>query len=187
MAGSPARVTFPGGREPVVGTNPLCIGLPTSNTPFIADFSSSAITHGMLLQSRNEGIELPPYSAIDAEGEPCTDGKRLAPSKGSGAILPFGNSHKSFALGMAIEILSSLGGNKPGQSVPDEHGIFGIILGSDLINNSTHTISSWLKSLNDKKIRVPGFQSFQRLQKFRKSQSVGISDKLYKLIAPYIN
>ena len=187
MANSPARMTSPGGLAPITGTNPLCIGLPTDDLPFIADFSASEITHGTLLQSRNEGIPLPPNSAINADGTPCTDGNSVFPAKGIGAILPFGNSYKSFALGLAIELLACLGGNTPGSFDKNQQGIFGIVMGPELINMSRPAISNWLESLTSNNIRIPGFESYQRFKKFEKSGTVEISEKLHHLIKPYIS
>ncbi len=186
MASSPARMTYPGGLTPVTGTNPLCIGLPTDGLPFIADFSASEITHGTLLQSRNEGIQLPPNSAINADGTPCVDGNSVFPVKGIGALLPFGNSYKSFALALAIELLASFGGNIPGSYDKSQQGIFGIIMGPDLISISRSIISNWLESLTSNNIRTPGFESYQRFKKFKKSNTIEISEKLHTLIKPYI-
>lgn len=95
----PAMPPF-GGAEPVLGTNPIAIGLPT-DPPFNLDLSTSAIARGDILHKRETGEELPEGIALDAEGQPTTDPEAAL----DGTILPFGGA-KGSGLAIAVEVLA---------------------------------------------------------------------------------
>jgi hypothetical protein len=55
-ATSPRRLPHPDGGEPVTGTNPLAIAIPSSDgPPVVADVSMGAVTHGDVLAGRAPG------------------------------------------------------------------------------------------------------------------------------------
>lgn len=89
-----------GGAEPVLGTNPIAIGLPT-DPPFNLDMSTSAIARGSINAAAERGESIPEGVALDAEGEPTTDPEAAL----EGTILPFGGP-KGSGLAIAIEILA---------------------------------------------------------------------------------
>jgi (2R)-3-sulfolactate dehydrogenase (NADP+) len=79
-ATSPARLPHPGGGPPLTGTNPVAIGVPSSDgRPLVADVSMGKVTHGDVL-------------AGDAAPED---------------LVPFGGeqAHKAFALAAGVEAL----------------------------------------------------------------------------------
>ncbi len=88
-----------GGRVALVGTNPIAIALPTDDEPFLMDMATGAISRGEVIARALRGQELPPGSAVDADGAPTID----PVAAGGGAISPFGGP-KGFALGLAIEL-----------------------------------------------------------------------------------
>jgi LDH2 family malate/lactate/ureidoglycolate dehydrogenase len=89
-----------GGRVALVGTNPIAIALPTDGEPFVMDMATGAISKGEVIARSHRGQDLPPGSAVDANGNPTVD--PVAADRG--AISPFGGA-KGFALGLAIELL----------------------------------------------------------------------------------
>lgn len=89
-----------GGRVAQLGTNPIAVALPTDEDPFVMDMATGAISKGEVIARVLRGGELPPGSALDAEGYPTVD--PLAAD--GGAISPFGGA-KGFALGLALELL----------------------------------------------------------------------------------
>jgi L-2-hydroxycarboxylate dehydrogenase (NAD+) len=89
-----------GGRVALVGTNPLAVALPTDGEPFVMDMATGAISKGEVIARGQRGQELPPGSAVDADGYPTVDPAAAE----RGTISPFGGS-KGFALGLAIELL----------------------------------------------------------------------------------
>jgi LDH2 family malate/lactate/ureidoglycolate dehydrogenase len=93
-----------GGLDPIVGINPLSIGLPADKAPpFVLDFAFGATAHGKMRVYHQKGLPLPEGWAFDSDGNPTTDA-----AKGLvGLIQPIG-LHKGVALGMAVGMLSSL-------------------------------------------------------------------------------
>ena len=89
-ATSPRRLAHPDGGDPLTGTNPLAIAIPSSDgRPVVADASMGAVTHGAVLA----GAALPEE------------------------LVPFGGdqSHKAFALAVGLELLvSALAGPEHG-------------------------------------------------------------------------
>ena len=48
-------VAPPGGKEPRIGTNPLCIGIPTSSDPVVLDIGTSVVAEGKVRVAFNKG------------------------------------------------------------------------------------------------------------------------------------
>ena len=89
-ATSPARLASPDGGPPLAGTNPIAIGVPSSDgRPLVADVSMGRVTHGDVLTG-------------DAAPE---------------ELVPFGGdrAHKAFALAVGVQMLvGALAGEEPG-------------------------------------------------------------------------
>jgi len=185
-ASSPPRMTSPAGIVPLVGTNPICIGLPTDAAPFVADSATSQINHGELLLARAAGTPLPQHAAVDSQGRPTTDPVEVDPTKGLGALLPVGGSHKSFALALAIELLSSLGGGRPGSSNLTDCGVFCVFLGAELTQNARQSASHWLTALDDDGTRIPGWKSHRNAQSQREQGVVRLRPETRHLIQRWL-
>jgi LDH2 family malate/lactate/ureidoglycolate dehydrogenase len=79
-ATSPRRLPSPAGGEPLAGTNPLAIAIPSSDgAPVVADVSMGAVTHGDVLAGRARPEELVPFGGSQA--------------------------HKAFALAVGLQLL----------------------------------------------------------------------------------
>jgi L-2-hydroxycarboxylate dehydrogenase (NAD+) len=89
-----------GGRRALIGTNPIAIGVPTEDEPFVLDMATSQVAMGKIHDYANHGRELEPGWALDGAGNPTTD----AAAAKSGALAPFGEA-KGYALGLAFELL----------------------------------------------------------------------------------
>lgn len=110
-----------GGRERVLGTNPLAWGLPVppDRAPLVADFSTSAIPEGKVAMARARGERLPAGAVLDCDGRPSTD---PADYYAGGALLPFGG-HKGYSLGLLVELMASLlAGSVPSSSPEYQRG-----------------------------------------------------------------
>lgn len=93
-----------GGAQPMLGTNPLTIGLPSDGpSPLLADLATTAGAFGKVVSARNEGTEIPPGWAVDSSGSPTTDPAAVLEG---GALVPFGG-HKGSGLSVLIEALSA--------------------------------------------------------------------------------
>jgi hypothetical protein len=66
-ATSPRRLPPPGGGEPLTGTNPLAIAIPSSDGgPVVTDVSMGSVTHGDVLAGRARPEELVPFGGPQA-------------------------------------------------------------------------------------------------------------------------
>jgi hypothetical protein len=66
-ATSPRRLASPDGGPPLAGTNPLAIGIPSSDgAPVVADVSMGAVTHGAVLAGLAQPEELVPFGGPQA-------------------------------------------------------------------------------------------------------------------------
>lgn len=89
-----------GGRQAMVGTNPVTIGVPAQPRPFVFDMATGLVSMGKVHDYAHRDEALPEGWALDADGNPTTD----AHAAKNGAIAPFGGP-KGYALGLAFEVL----------------------------------------------------------------------------------
>ncbi|HTX61023.1 MAG TPA: L-sulfolactate dehydrogenase [Methanobacterium sp.] len=101
LANTEPAVAPIGGREPIIGTNPIAIGVPSNKNYVSVDMATSATARGKLLEAMRKGEKIPENVALDAEGNPTIDPEAAL----KGSILPFG-AHKGYALAFMIEILA---------------------------------------------------------------------------------
>jgi uncharacterized oxidoreductase len=105
-SGRSAKTVAPfGGKEARLGTNPICIAMPSDlEAPMFIDMATSAVAQGKLNVARARGKPIPEGWILDKEGNPTTD-----PAAG-GVALPLGGSegHKGYGLSAMVEILSGI-------------------------------------------------------------------------------
>ena len=99
------QVTVPGGKRPVLGTNPIAFGIPTLDEPILFDMATAALAGSDLMHRERLHEPLPEAVAVDAEGYPTRD----AAAARLGGILTFGG-HKGFGLSLCIQALGLLAG-----------------------------------------------------------------------------
>lgn len=93
-----------GGREALLGTNPIAFGWPRpGKPPYVFDFATSMAARGEVELHLQAGTPLPEGWAVDAEGQPTTDPEAAL----AGALLPFGG-HKGSAISTMIELLGGI-------------------------------------------------------------------------------
>jgi LDH2 family malate/lactate/ureidoglycolate dehydrogenase len=91
-----------GGRVPMLGTNPLCVAIPSGqDIPIILDMATSAVARGKIERAAKEGKPIPEGWAVDGDGEPTAD--PVAALKG--ALLPFGGP-KGYCLSFMLDVIS---------------------------------------------------------------------------------
>jgi uncharacterized oxidoreductase len=114
--GAGKRVAPPGGTEPRIGTNPLCVAVPTEAGPVVLDFGTSVAAEGKVrVYYINDKAPVPEGWLLDSEGKPTTDPSVLYDPP-LGTILPMGGSqaYKGFGLGLVLDMLA--GGLTGGRS-----------------------------------------------------------------------
>ncbi|MDR0900461.1 MAG: Ldh family oxidoreductase [Methanobrevibacter sp.] len=90
-----------GSNKPLIGTNPIAIGIPAHDTYIAVDMATSATARGKLLEAKRKGEKIPENMALDKDGNPTTDPVKAL----EGSILPFG-AHKGYALAFMIELMT---------------------------------------------------------------------------------
>jgi (2R)-3-sulfolactate dehydrogenase (NADP+) len=98
---SPAAMPVPGGRRPLMGTNPIAAAFPRrAAPPLVIDMALSEVARGKIMVAAKEGRAIPEGWALDAEGRPTTDPNAAL----SGAMLAMGGT-KGALLAMVVELL----------------------------------------------------------------------------------
>lgn len=90
-----------GGREPLLGTNPLAFAAPTAGAPISLDMATSTSAMGKVLLAQAAGTPIPDTWGVDAQGTPTTDPNAIT------ALLPAGGP-KGYGIGFLIEILAGV-------------------------------------------------------------------------------
>jgi LDH2 family malate/lactate/ureidoglycolate dehydrogenase len=97
-------VTPYGGREPILGTNPMAWSVPAGETPFTLDFATAAVANGKIMVALSKGEPFPPGMLLDKDGIPTTD---PATFYQGGMMLPFG-TYKGSGLALMMEIIPTI-------------------------------------------------------------------------------
>ena len=111
---SDAFVAPHGGRKKFLGTNPICITVPTRDPgrPLCLDMATSAVPFNRVMNYRRENRALEPGWALDARGHPTTDPHSV------GCLLPLAG-YKGYGLALMIDLLCGpLNGMPFGPHIP---------------------------------------------------------------------
>jgi LDH2 family malate/lactate/ureidoglycolate dehydrogenase len=102
MSNAPASMVPTGGRQRLLGANPLSIAVPAGDRPpLILDMATSTVAQGKIILAAKEGkTEIPAGWAVDSDGNPTTDPHQAL----QGAMLPFGGA-KGYGIALIIDIL----------------------------------------------------------------------------------
>ena len=73
LSQSPEYVTPHGATEPIFGTNPFAIGVPSEQGSVVVDMATSATSWFGLVKADRAGQTVPDDIGFDAEGRPTTD------------------------------------------------------------------------------------------------------------------
>jgi len=102
------------GVEPVLGTNPISVAVPTGGPlPFVLDMATSIIQRGKLEVLERENKEMLSGWAIDERGKTLTNPKKVTENIATkkAALLPLGGigeelgGHKGYGLSLLVDIL----------------------------------------------------------------------------------
>jgi LDH2 family malate/lactate/ureidoglycolate dehydrogenase len=185
-----------GGRVPMLGTNPICIAIPSGqDIPIILDMATSATARGKIEEAAKEGKPIPGGWAVDENGRPTTD--PIAALKG--ALLPFGGP-KGYCLSFIIDILSGcLAGAAYGKNVislyPEDHrcniGQFFLAIDvnafipikefKDAVDKAVHEIKLCPTSPGYSEILVPG-EIEHRIELKRLKEGIPLTDEVWRQI-----
>ncbi|HHW30868.1 MAG TPA: Ldh family oxidoreductase [Clostridiaceae bacterium] len=105
------------GRQPMLGTNPIAVGMPAKPHPFLFDASTTVVPRGKLEVYAKRGNDIPFGWALNEKGHDCTDSNRVLKNiiaKSGGGILPIGGSgelmggHKGYGFGLICELCTGI-------------------------------------------------------------------------------
>ncbi|GHA18982.1 dehydrogenase [Devosia pacifica] len=176
-----------GGRRAMIGTNPIAIGLPTGNGPFMMDTATSVVSMGEVHDHANRGAPIPLGWAVDGAGNPTTD----AQAARRGAIAPFGQA-KGYALGLAFELLvTSLAGAAIGRDVKGTLDSSDVANKADLfivIDQDLSPVYGFLEQLRAEapadgfeEVRIPGERG-RELRQRAITEGVQIADVTWNIL-----
>lgn len=196
--GAGRRVAPPGGAEGRIGTNPLCMGAPTTGEPVVLDFGTSAVAEGKVRAHFQKKAPVPDGWLLDAAGKPTTDPSVLY-NEPRGTILPFGGPqmYKGFGLGLLLDLFCGglTGGRCSAAEFPiPAHGnavvfvVFNPALfgGVDHFLNEADCLTKYVRecprAANVSAITLPGDPERLAKQK-RLAEGIPIPDGTWELIA----
>ena len=182
MCNTGPRVAPWGGKQAVLGTNPISAAFPMQGGQVLVDLSAAAITSGELLVAIKDGASIPEGVALNADGAVTTDPE----SARGGAVLPFGG-HKGYALATMIQIFGGV--LMRGDPIPDSgnYGFFLMGIDPEIFGPKAdflagvHSLVEQIKNTKRPdgvaEILVPGERAF-REREMRLSHGIDVDDNL---------
>jgi len=93
-----------GGAAPVLGTNPICVAIPTGGTvDIVLDMASSMVARGKIRLAASKNQRIPLGWALDAEGRATEDPRAAL----KGTVVPIGGP-KGYGLALIVDVLSGV-------------------------------------------------------------------------------
>lgn len=188
LAGSPKVMAIEGGIDPVLGTNPIAIGIPTSSNSIIFDSATAAITWFSVINARDRQLPLPSNVAIDHSGAPTDNPlsamqgalRTIAGAKGSGLALMF----EFLTASLAGTSIVGDGEDNRGNTIIciDPHQL----LDDGQFYRNTNTLVQRIRSSRpvsgQTSIRLPGEASDARAVRCEEDNSIEIDEALFNEI-----
>jgi LDH2 family malate/lactate/ureidoglycolate dehydrogenase len=104
LSNGPPAIAPWGGKTPMIGTNPICIGLPAEkNDSIILDMATSTVARGKIRLAALKKEKIPEGWAFDVDGSPTSD--PVAALKGSLAPI---SGPKGYGLALSLDVLGGL-------------------------------------------------------------------------------
>jgi len=184
---SPQRVAVYGSYEPVFGTNPVAVAIPSAQDPIVLDMSTAATSYFGLVEAQTAGRSIPDDFAYDDQGKPTTDPQKAI----AGAIRSFDRSYKGSGLALIGEILAGPLVGAAFCGIGDSKGNWGhlifaidpdLLTERDKLENNVSEIIRKVKSMKKlpgvDEIFVPGEKESRLAGQRRESGLIEIEDNL---------
>jgi (2R)-3-sulfolactate dehydrogenase (NADP+) len=184
----------PGGKKPVIGTNPLSFAVPgkKGKIAFLIDQSSSATAWTSVKRAAEEGRPIPLGWALDSDGNPTTD-----PVRGlAGSMAPAGG-YKGFGQGLIVEVMcaaltNSFRGPQMGSFQANDGkyigcGQFFIAIEPDMFSGGAFAkqVSALMKSITAQEgARLPNSRREANIRRLSK-EGLPISQALYERLKSF--
>ena len=172
LASAQPHVIPPGGTQPALGTNPLCLGLPSTRGPVIFDIGTAAMQWGEVLLHAHLGLPLPAGVGFDQHGQPTRDAQAVA----QGGVAPFGG-HKGYGLSFMVQAMGLLAGAAMPRGQVQDYGFLFLAFAPDLLVPAEHVqqqvtdLIDQLKAIprqpGVEEIRIPSERAFRERERRR--------------------
>lgn len=188
LTSSPKVMAIEGGIDPVVGTNPIALAIPTNNEPLVLDMATAATTWFAVINARDQSRNLATNTAIDANGQPTINPHDAM----KGALKTFGGA-KGSGLALMFEFLTSVLGHTSLFGNAEDNRSNTIIAidpeaiesgfsnrASDLIQRLKASRQNQVNGEGESSFRLPGERSNARAAQCLSSNRISIDAGLYK-------
>jgi LDH2 family malate/lactate/ureidoglycolate dehydrogenase len=192
LASGQPHVVPAGGTRPALGTNPLCVGFPSSRGPVIFDMGTAALQWGEVLLHAELGAPLPAGVGLDQEGQPTRDARAAL----LGGVLPFGG-HKGYGLSFVVQAMGLLAGAALAHGQVQDYGFLfiafdpGLLIPPEEFKGQVTTLIDRLKATprqaGVEEIRIPSERAFRERERRRAEGLVfdrAVIDALQALATP---
>ena len=180
------HVLPPGSRAPLLGTNPISIGFPSTKGPVVWDIGTASVMWGDVQLMARLGHELPEGTGFDANGDPTRDAAEAL----KGGVAPWGG-HKGYGLSFCIQALGLIAGAALGRGVVNDYGFLFIAIDPGLTqpNNAfqrqmtelVDTIKALPKQAGVDEIRVPSERAFAERER-RRIEGIVVENKIVEML-----
>lgn len=190
FAGSSNTVATEGSYEPIFGTNPLAMGVPTSNDPLVLDMATAAMAYFGVIEAKTAGKSLPEDIAYDNEGNLTSDPSKVLDG---GALRTFDKGYKGAGLSMMVQVLTGplvgaafagigdVANNWSGHLVIviDPELLGGLETTRNGVTQMIEKVKATKKLPGVKEILVPSERGDKMTQKVLEAGEIEIEDNLY--------
>jgi len=187
------RIAPTGSIDPMFGTNPIAIGIPSKNNPIVLDMATSKVALMKIRMAKKLNKKIPLGWAIDKNGNSTTDPEEAM----NGAVLPFGD-YKGSGLALMIELLTKTMFNIDIKNKNKANrGFLFICFNPAIFQNIgsykskvsilTKKIKKSRKAKGVKEIFIPGEQANNEIIKNIKKDWIELDRKVFKEIVKFKN
>lgn len=189
LAGSPKVMAVSGGIDPVMGTNPIAIAIPTSSGPLVLDMATAATTWFALISARDHNQPIADDVAVDRDGNSTTSAEEAI----AGALRTFGGN-KGSGLALMFEMLTGpLTHAAIAGEDTDNRGnlIIGIdskvVLGDDSFIARADQLVETIRNGRRPSVRLPGDNSDALARQCEVSNSITLDRSIYQHVCELAN
>ena len=158
-----------GGKEPLIGTNPVALGIP-SKTYITVDMATSVTARGKIIESKRKGLDLPDGWALDKDGNPTNDPEAALIEILTGPLVQAGYGHG--VTGTASPTKNCTKGDLYVVIDPSKFGDF------DEFVEHTEDFVSQIRATGET-VAIPGDLEVKRIAE-AEANGVAIDEKLYE-------
>jgi LDH2 family malate/lactate/ureidoglycolate dehydrogenase len=180
------RVLPPGSKAPLLGTNPISIGFPSTNGPVVWDIGTASVMWGDVQLMARLDHELPEGTGFDQDGNPTRDASAVL----KGGVAPWGG-HKGYGLSFCIQALGLIAGAALGRGVVNDYGFLFIAIDPGLtqpdnafqsqMTELVETIKALPKQDGVEEIRIPSERAFQERAR-RRVEGIVVEKKIVDML-----